>query len=160
MNIEEEVSGRNHSSEGLTVFAIHPIAQMMATGVTLYAFYLGVQRFRFLHLHHRAVFRWKRHVAFGEIALFAMLAGMVGGMAVVYLYWRRLLITGDHSTVAVVMVPFIIFGIVSGVYMNRRRENRNTLRVVHGLNNLVVMALALTQVVSGFWFYRALGLGG
>jgi hypothetical protein len=142
------------------MFAIHPIVQLMAIGVTLYAFYLGVQRFRFLHLHHKAVFMWKRHVAFGEIALFAVLAGMVGGMAVVYVYWRRLFITGTHSTVALVMVPFIIFGIVSGVYMNRRREDRRILPVVHGLNNLVVMVLALTQVVSGFWFYRALGLGG
>ncbi len=139
---------------------IHPIFQSLAIAVALYAFSLGVQRFRLLHLHQRAVFQWKRHAAAGEIALFAMLAGMAGGMALVYIQWGRLLITGTHSTVALVMVPFIIFGIVSGLHMNDRRENRTLLPLVHGLNNLVVLVLALSQVVSGLWLYRALGLGG
>lgn len=142
------------------VFIIHPAVQLMAIVVTLYVFYLGVQRFRFFHLHHKTVFRWKRHVALGGIALFLLLAGMVGGMAVVYLYWRRLLIMGAHSTVALVMVPIIIFGIVSGLYMSRRRENGKLLSLVHGLNNLAILVLALAQVVSGLMVFRALGLGG
>ena len=53
----------------------------------------------------------------GEIALGALIAGMLGGIAIVYISWHGLFITGIHGKVALVMAPFIVFGLVSGLYM-------------------------------------------
>jgi nitric oxide reductase large subunit len=106
------------------------------------------------------VFRWKRHVALGEIALGVLLAGMLGGMAMVYAYWHRVIMTGIHAKIALVMVPFMIFGLVSGLYMNRKKKQRRILPFIHGLNNLAVLVMALSQIVSGSWVYRAFVLGG
>jgi nitric oxide reductase large subunit len=142
------------------VLVIHPIIQLSALLLALYVFYLGIQRFQFFHLHQKAVFRWKRHVALGEIALGVLLAGMLGGLAMVYVYWHGFLITGIHGKFALVMVPFIIFGLVSGLYMNHKKRKRRILPFVHGLNNLVVLIMAIGQIISGLWVYRAFVLGG
>ena len=142
------------------MLVIHPIVQFLAILLALYVFYLGLRRFRFLHLHHKVVFRWKRHVALGGIALGVLLAGMLGGMAVVYIYRHGVFLTGIHGEVALVMVPFMIFGLVSGLYMNRKKKRRRILPFIHGLNNLAVLVMALSQIVSGSWVYRAFVLGG
>ncbi|HID29052.1 MAG TPA: DUF4079 family protein [Desulfobacterales bacterium] len=141
------------------MLVVHPIIQSLATLIALYVFYLGIERFRSLHLNRKNVFRWKRHVVWGEIALGTWLAGVLGGMTVVKFYWHGFLITGTHGRVALIMVPFIIFGLVSGVYMNRNKKERRTLPLVHGLMNLIVLVLALAQVVSGWWVYRAFVMG-
>ncbi len=142
------------------MLVIHPIIQFFVMLLALYVFYLGLQRFRLLHLHQKVVFRWKRHVVLGEIALGVLLAGMLGGMAMVYAYWHRVIITGIHAKIALVMVPFMIFGLVSGLFMNHKKKQRRILALIHGLNNLVVLILALTQIVSGSWVYRVFVLGG
>ena len=95
----------------------------------------------------------------GEIALGTLLAGMLGGMTMVYLYWRGFLITGTHGKFALVMAPFIIFGVGSGLYMNRKKKKGRFPPLVHGLNNLIVLILALIQLVSGLWVYRTFVLG-
>lgn len=125
----------------------------------MYAFYLGVQRFRFLHLKQQAVFRWKQHVVLGEIALGLLLSGMIGGMTMVYVYWYGFFITGTHGKVGIAMAPFVIFGVASGLYMERKKKQRKLLPFVHGLNNLVVLILAVTQILSGWWVYRVFVLG-
>lgn len=99
-------------------------------------------------------------MALGEIALGVLLAGMVGGIAIVYISWHGLFITGIHGKVALAMAPFIIFGLVSGLYMNHKKRKRRILPFVHGLNNLVVLIMALSQVITGFRVYRAFVLGG
>jgi len=142
------------------LLVIHPVIQLSALLLALYVLYLGVQRFRFLHLKQKALFRRKRHVVLGEIALATLLSGMLGGMAMVYIFWNGFLITGTHGKVALVMAPFIIFGIVSGVYMNVKKKERRIFNLIHGLNNLILMILAVIQVVSGWWVYRMFVLGG
>ena len=141
------------------LLVIHPVIQLSAIVSTVYVFYLGVQRFRSLHLKQKTLFRWKRHVVLGKIALGALLAGVLAGMTVVYVYWHGFLITGTHGKVALVMLPFILFGLFSGLYMNRKRRHGRLLPLVHSLNNLILLILALTQVVSGWQLYRAFVLG-
>ena len=141
------------------MLAFHPIVQLLTILLAAYAFCLGVQRFRFLHLHRKTAFKWKRHVALGEIALGTLLSGMLGGMAMVYLYWRGFFITGGHGKVALVMTPLIIFGFASGLYMNIKKKQRTVLPLLHGLNNLVLLILALTQIYSGWWVYQTFVLG-
>jgi nitric oxide reductase large subunit len=142
------------------VLVLHPIFQFLAILSALYVFYLGLQRFRSLHLHHTVVFPWKRHAVLGETALGVLLAGMVGGMAMVYLYRHGVFLTGIHGEVALMMVPFMIFGLVSGLYMNHRKRRRRILPLIHGLNNLLVLLMAVSQIVSGVWVYRAFVSGG
>jgi len=139
------------------LLVIHPIIQFAAVMLTLYVFYLGVQRF--WSLHQKRLFRWKRHVLLGKIAMLAMLGGMMGGMTMLYLYWHGFLITGLHGKVALVMTPFIIFGAASGLYMNRNKKKRTALPMIHGLSNLVILILALTQVVTGWRVYMQFVLG-
>lgn len=142
------------------MLVIHPIIQFLAIVLALYVFYLGLQRFRLLHLHHKVVFRWKRHVALGEIALGVLLAGMLGGMAVVYVYRHGVFIAGIHGQVALVMAPFMVFGLVSGLYLNSKKKQRRILPLIHGLNNLAVLVMAVSQIVSGLRIYRMFVSGG
>jgi hypothetical protein len=141
------------------LLVIHPIIQFSAILLTLYIFYLGVQRFRAFHLHQKTLFKWKRHVLLGKIAMSALLGGMMGGMTMVYLYWQGFLITGFHGRVALIMTPFIIFGTASGLYMNHNKKKRMALPMIHGLSNLVLLILALTQAVTGWRVYMMFVLG-
>jgi hypothetical protein len=68
------------------------------------------------------IFRWRRHVASGEIALGVLLAGMARGIAIGYITWHGFFIRGIQSKVALIMAPLIIFGLVSGVYINHMKK--------------------------------------
>ena len=141
------------------MLVIHPIIQLSAIVLTLYVFYLGVNRFRSLHLHRKTLFRWKRHVLLGKIVMLALLGGMIGGIAMMYLYRHGFLITGTHGKVALVMAIFIIFGSASGLYMNRNKKKRTALPMIHGLSNFILLIFALTQVVTGWRVYMMFVLG-
>jgi len=138
---------------------LHPVIQCSATLVALYGFGLGVQRFRSLHLKQKATFNWKRHVLLGEVAMITWLIGMLGGAVMTYMTWHGFLITGTHGKVARVMLPLILFGLISGLYMNHRKKKRKLLPLIHGLNNMVVLALASYQISSGWWVYSVYVLG-
>ena len=144
---------------GVIVLYIHPTLQLLAILLVLYVFYLGTKRFRSLHLKHRVVFRWKRHVTMGTIGLIAWLIGIIGGLTMVKVYWRGVLITGSHGKMGLVMIPFIIFGLATGLYMNFRKGKRQALPLAHGICNLTLLILSLTQAVSGWGVYRSFILG-
>jgi len=74
--------------------------------------------------------------------------------------WHGFLITGIHGGIALIMAPCIIFGFVSGLYMNHKKRKRRLLPFIHGLNNLVVLIMGIGQIISGFGVYRAFVLGG
>ncbi|MDY6990310.1 MAG: DUF4079 domain-containing protein [Thermodesulfobacteriota bacterium] len=139
---------------------VHPILQSAATLLALYVMYLGMARFGSLHLEKTTVFKWKRHVILGYLCLGTWLVGMAAGATVVYLYWHGILITGTHGTVSLAMVPFMAFGLASGLYMERKKLKRKALPLMHGVSNLVVLILALTQIVSGWGVYKAFVQGG
>jgi hypothetical protein len=98
-------------------------------------------------------------VVLGEIALGMWLAGMLGGATTVYVYWGAFFITGTHGKAALAMVPFIIFGLASGLYMHYKRGGRKVLPFIHGLNNLALLILACFQIVTGWGVYRMFVLG-
>jgi uncharacterized membrane protein len=88
------------------------------------------------------------------------MAGIIGGLALVYVYWHGFIITGIHGKIGVLLAPFMIFGFLSGVHMNRKKKNGRLLPLIHGLNNLFVLVLCVSQVVSGLLVYRSFVLGG
>lgn len=145
---------------GCELLVVHPVMQCLAVLLAFYVLYLGVLRFGSLHLKKKTVFRWERHAVLGQISMGMWLVGIVFGMTIVYVYWHGLLITGTHGRTSLVMVPFVVFGLVSGLYMDRKRQRRKVLPLIHGLNNLVALILALAQVVSGWQVYEVFVLGG
>ena len=138
------------------MFVIHPIIQSLAILLGIYVFVLGIGRFRLLHLHHKTVFPWKRHVRLGIICLVAWLGGMLGGMLVVRRAWGVMLQSGPHAQFALYMVPLILFGLISGIYMNSKKKKRTVLPLLHGINNVILLILALNQARTGWPFLKAL----
>ena len=138
----------------------HPVFQFAGMLLAFYVFFLGLNRFRVNHLGQKAVFPWKRHVTMGSVALLALLSGMAGGFLISYVYWGALLTTGTHSITAIAMVPFFLFGIGSGLYMNARKEKRKFLPLIHGINNLILLGFGLSQLSTGWMILRYRVLGG
>lgn len=141
------------------MLSIHPIIQLVATCLGLYVLYLGFQRFRSLHLKQKVKFIWKRHVLLGKIVMITWLAGMMGGASMAYITWHGFLVTGTHGKVALVILPLILFGLLSGLYMNRKKKKHTFLPLAHGLVNLTILILALYQISTGLWVYNVYVLG-
>lgn len=128
----------------------HPLFQALATLVGLYALILGVNRFRSNHLGQRAVFQWKRHVLVGRLVIGGWTLGMVGGLMMARMYWGATLITGPHWQTAFWMLPLLAFGYVSGEVMNRLKQPRTVLPLLHAINNVLLLALAIRQFFTGW----------
>jgi len=73
--------------------------------------------------------------------------------------WHGFLVTGTHGKVALVMLPLVLFGLFSGLYMDLRKKNRTLLPLLHGINNMVVLALAGYQITTGWWVVNVYVLG-
>jgi hypothetical protein len=138
----------------------HPAWQFLVTLLAFYVLYLGFARFRILHLGHKTDFKWKRHVNLGYIVLGGWLLGGIGGFALSAVTWPGWLITGWHGYVGVLMTPFLVFGIISGMYMDRKKKKRKLLPLLHGLNNLFLLLLALLQAWTGYWVSQMFLAGG
>jgi hypothetical protein len=133
---------------------IHPAIQATAILLVIYAFLTGLQRFRALHLKQKAVFPWKRHVLIGRVALTLLLTGLVVGFAMVRFHWGQNLMTMGHGKMALIILPFILFGLFSGQMLNRKGPKPPALRIFHGLNNTLVLILLLNQARLGIEVYR------
>jgi len=141
------------------VLAIHPVFQFLAILLVLYVLLLGLARFRSLHLKQKTTFKWKRHVTLGTTAYLVLLFGLSAGLSLVYFYWQKFLLTGLHGKIGLIMAPIILFGLITGHYMNRVKRKRAWLPLLHGLSNLTALILALIQVVTGMMVYNAYVLG-
>ncbi len=141
------------------MFLNHPILQGASILLSIYVLYLGAQRFMALHLKHKQRFLWKRHVILGSLVLLVWLAGISGGIITVRIFWRGFLVTGQHGKTGLFLVPFILFGLITGFYMNKRKKKRLTLPLHHGVNNFFILAVALTQIYTGVGVYSAFVLG-
>jgi len=138
---------------------LHPVVQFLATVLAMYVIYTGLQRFRSLHLHTKATFNWKRHVSLGIPVLLLWLIGLVGGFVVTRNVWYTNFITGYHAKAAVVMCPLIVIGMVTGFYMNRVKKRRSLLPLIHGLNNTMLLLLAIYQTYSGWQVLQKFVIG-
>jgi len=138
---------------------IHPLIQLAATALALYVLFWGVQRFRFLHLKQKTKFPWRRHATWGKITMAAWLAGLVGGLVMTRLTWPGFLITGAHAWIGLSLGTLVVFGLITGIYMDRVKKTRKVLPLIHGLNNTLVVLLALIQIYTGWMVYNAFVLG-
>jgi predicted MFS family arabinose efflux permease len=134
------------------ILSIHPIAQLCAILLACYAAYLGFQRTQSLHFGKSTNFLRKRHAVVGTIALTSMLGGIIAGFFMV----NRYLLNPDmglHVTIALILLPLGVFGIFSGFLMYLNPKQRKILPVIHVINNLLILALALIQIVTGTMAY-------
>jgi uncharacterized membrane protein YozB (DUF420 family) len=128
----------------------HPVLQLLATLLGVYAAYLGMERALSRHFGLRTQFLWKRHVTVGTLATALWLGGMMGGLTVARLKWQVNFVTGDHYKTALVMLPLLLFALWSGLLMDRRKKARTILPVLHGVSNTVLLALAFYQIRTGW----------
>jgi hypothetical protein len=134
------------------ILSIHPVAQFGAILLAFYAAYLGFQRTRSLHYHKPAKFLRKRHALVGSVALLSMLGGIAAGLFMV----NRYLLNPDmglHEVFAMILLPLGLFGIFSGLFLYFNPRQRRFLPVIHGINNLVILFLALAQIITGIMAY-------
>lgn len=128
----------------------HPALQVIATMFGVYAGYLGMERFLAQHLGKRTQFLWKRHVFVGRVAIILWMFGLIGGLAVARMKWQVNFVTGLHYKLAFTMVPFLVVGGLTGIYMDRKKAKRTLLPLLHGACNLIALLLALFQVKVGW----------
>lgn len=129
---------------------LHPLLQLCLTLLSVYVLYLGIQRFRSLHLSQQTAFPRNRHILLGKIVLGGWLVGMAGGVYVTKTFWHRNLITGDHAVIAVVMVPLIAWGLISGLYLEFSKRKRTFFPLLHAITNTICVVLALWQILEGW----------
>ncbi len=132
----------------------HPVLQVIATMFGVYAGYLGMERFLSQHLGKRTQFLWLRHVMVGRVAVILWMLGLIGGLTVARLKWQVNFVTGAHYKTAFAMVPFLVVGALTGIYMDKRKAKRTLLPLLHGACNLVALAMALYQVRTGWQVIR------
>jgi len=134
------------------ILSIHPLAQLAAILIGIYAAYHGYRRVQSLHFNRSVQFLRERHVIAGSIALISMLGGIAAGFIMV----NRYLLNPDmglHVAIAILMLPLGIFGIFSGFFLYLNPGKRRILPAIHGMNNLVILILALAQIVTGVMAY-------
>lgn len=141
------------------MFIIHPIIQCIGICIVAYVWWLGLKRFRMRHLGQKSRFNWKRHVRFGITGSINLLIGIAGGLFVVKSSWHGILITGIHGKMGLSLLPFIVFAIGSGIYMDRNKKKRTVLPLVHGIANTIILLIALSQIWSGILVYKTYVLG-
>lgn len=139
---------------------IHPILQALAVLLALHVLYLGWTRFSFAHLGKKGVvFAWKRHVQQGSAVLTTWSLAFAIGLGATWLSWKGVFITGRHYQVALVMLPLIVFGLGSGVFMDRIKTKRTALPLAHGCANALLVLLALYQLYTGVIVLRNMVMG-
>lgn len=135
---------------------MHPALMVFTLLLALRVAYQGINRARFTLLKHKAAFNWKWHVKYGLVVITLWCLGMAAGSFMTNLVHGAMGITGLHRTIAFTMLPLIIFGAGSGLYMDKKKQPRKLLPILHGAANLILLALAASQLVTGFKLVRAL----
>jgi hypothetical protein len=134
---------------------IHPIVQACLALLALYNLYLGIARFRFNHLGAKTVFRWKRHVTTGLIVAIGWPVGGLIGLLMTWSKWSSPTGTGWHFTNAVILVCFLLFQLITGLYMDRNKAKRRVLPLAHGTSGVIIILLALCQASTGWNIIRS-----
>ena len=143
----------------MLLLSIHPAAQFMAILLAYYAAYLGMQRTQSLHFAKTVKFQRQRHVITGAIALIAMLGGIGAGFIMVARLPHHPDI-GLHEIIAKTLLPLLLFGLCSGLYLYFKPEKQKIIPVIHALNNLLILLLVLVQIFTGWQVYQRYVLGG
>lgn len=128
----------------------HPILMLCLVALTFYVLRLGAARFAAVHLGKKTVFAWKRHVLLGRLAMAGLAAGMCGGLFMTWFFWSSPGGTGTHFFVALAILALLIHGAATGWRLDRVRNPKNPLALLHGAGNALLALLALVQIYTGY----------
>jgi uncharacterized membrane protein YozB (DUF420 family) len=131
----------------------HPIIQIAAALLGVYAVMQGVRRFMF-HFGKKRLFQWKRHVKFGTVALILWVLGSTG-FYVTHTVFEVTHITGIHADIAWIIVGLSVFGLITGYVLNKTKNRYKKLAVIHGVFNMVLFVLILVNFYSGIHLMRS-----
>lgn len=138
----------------------HPLMQVAAWLLGLYALVLAWPRVASLHLGRSRRFNRRRHQVLGTAALGLMLLGTLGGALLGRLYLHAWLTSGAHAWGGILFLPLALWGLGSGLMLANRPRPRRLLPLLHGLGNLLLLVLALAQARSGRALLLTLAGGG
>jgi hypothetical protein len=133
---------------------IHPVLQTLAFLLSFSVLYLGWLRFQNSHLGRKALFPWKGHVRQGLAVMGVWCLGFVIGLGAAWESWHIVLVTGWHHRLALIMIPFLAFGLASGWVMDKRKKKRRWLPLLHGINNTLLVAATAVQLCTGVLVIR------
>lgn len=137
---------------------VHPVMQLVATLLAFYVLTLGWKRVQSLHLGLTTSFKRGRHAFLGKVAMGLWLLGLIGGLIIVRVQMGGWMVSDTHGPVAMVALPFLLFGLASGLYLERKPAKRKLLPALHGLCNTTMLGLAVLQAITGgWWTIRLLG---
>ncbi|MGE4469924.1 MAG: DUF4079 family protein [Desulfovibrio sp.] len=128
----------------------HPILSALTSLLAMYVFLLGLVRLRANHWGGSGVFRWKRHVLLGKIVYAAWTLGFVGGASMVWIHWPEAFLKGTHTQGGVAMLVLMAAGLATGLIMDRRKEKRTALPLIHAAVNILLLATAGFQAWTGW----------
>ena len=128
---------------------LHPIFMGLTLLLALWVAYQGVNRVRFSLFKQKVAFNWKAHTKYGLAVLSLWVIGMAAGSLMTSLAHGTPGVTGFHRATAIAMLPLIVFGAVSGLYMDKKKRPRRILPILHGAANMILLAMALSQSVTG-----------
>ncbi|NDV20140.1 hypothetical protein GO013_12015 [Pseudodesulfovibrio sp. JC047] len=148
-DMEQRAQGRNRDIPLLLALA-HPTIMILVFFLSLWVANQGVNRARFVLWGQKVKFDWKGHVRYGVLVMAVWALGMVAGSLVANMLYGASGMTGTHQKIAMVMLPLILFGAGSGLYMRFKKAPRKVLPLFHGANNLVLVVLAFLQLVTGY----------
>ena len=131
----------------------HPIIQVIAALLGVYALVQGVRRFVSQHGKKR-LFQWKRHVKFGTITLVLWVLGSTG-FYVTHTVFEVTHITGIHANTAWFIVGLSIFGLITGCVLNKVKNRYKKLAIIHGIFNIILFVLVLINFYSGIGLVRS-----
>jgi hypothetical protein len=136
------------------MLSFHPIWQFLTILLSIYVLFLGIPRLQAKHLGRTKRFDWQRHVLAGYVALGGMVLGGFGGLTMAAIYFPGILITGAHAYIGLLTVLLALFGLASGVYMDRKKKQRTGLPLLHGIINFIVVLLGLAQIYTGYYVFQ------
>lgn len=140
----------------MILLVVHPLLQTLALALVIYAARLGWHRTASLHFGRVDKFERDRHVLVGSLALLMMLGGVAGGLIMVSRYLHRPVLGGLHGQLALIFLPFLLFGLFTGFYLYLIPARRKVLPAIHGSNNLLIIFFALLHLYTGIRFYLSL----
>lgn len=132
----------------------HPLVQLFALVCSIPAVLFGWKRFLAAHCGQKCLFPWKQHVRWGTYAIGLWLGGGLLGSLLAWVYWHNLFLTGVHAYVGLLMLPLCLTGYATGHRLDAVKKRRRWLPLVHGVNNLLLVALALWQLWTGISLVR------
>lgn len=151
-NTPKTVRRLSDGAEGIVMSEIlvwlHPLMQVIAALIGLWAMWQGWKRFAMTH-GRKVMFPWKQHVRWGTVALVLWTLGALG-FYVTHSLFGSTHVTGLHAELAWVVVGLSLFGLATGFIMDRNKKRRKWLPLIHGGANVVLLVLVLMECYTGY----------